>query len=679
VEIGPSGDIIEYSQFGPALFIVNSMLHTYQIEALPEIYRILKMFVLGNILKTREISSTPAPNPMDWLNLKYTLRSKEAMNANGAGAPMDNGVKFDNFWVAVKQLALEKSTTPAEDNNATTQTQNTYTSTHKSPYSKNTTSTLDMGGDCHRSPLLKITPKTLELVLNSDVCNVRFQENHTARHLECSNASMSMPIIVTLSTTTQHRPSSERQLNKSKNPYKCKSKVILRTYAHSWDSVRQQTSQHIVENELILSERVRISPLWNMLQRFNGIEKTKHLDLSLAWTETSELHLMNGKWEAVSLLNSPDEIWNTNWVIKNTEPSCESKIAGSFPKNLWNNDPDKGTTCFNIFNQPEHTDACMKTLVNPFDMCQIKEFEDFCRNVNAYQSDLVNINTWANDYTKIYKNLYVPSVFIKEDGIFGWNAVIQKYESLRLDVSECPDVTSFVMKSSVNMQRVGDFECPSRLLFQISVMVSGVRTVIMKLVHVLSIIAKMCTDMMFLVISLFMGNDDNVSKYGKELSRSFMELLKQLAKFYEAMMKLIFNFLRKTFFNKILLVIEILCEFAKQIAKAVLDFVSSLLDVVGAIAKFFRINDRGIQKSKISIGNMKKSVDDISCKIALDEEDLEIFPFETLSPSTCWIQQSFFSMPSDILGGLIADFTCGATSMCLPDTADVQNKAIVCM
>jgi len=150
-------------------------------------------------------------------------------------------------------------------------------------------------------------------------------------------------------------------------------------------------------------------------------------------------------------------------------------------------------------------------------MCQIKKFEDFCRNVNAYQSDLVNINAWANDYAKVYKNLYVPSVFIKEDGIFGWNAVIQTYESLRLDVLDCPNVSSFVMKSQVNMQQIWDHECPSQFLFQISVMVSGVRTVIIKLVDVLSIIVKMCTDMMFLVISLFMGNDDNVSMYGREL------------------------------------------------------------------------------------------------------------------------------------------------------------------
>ena len=109
---------------------------------------------------------------------------------------------------------------------------------------------------------------------------------------------------------------------------------------------------------------------------------------------------------------------------KKKKEKQESKIAGSIPKHLWSNNPDKGTTCFNVFSQPEHTDACMKTLVNPFDMCQIKEFEDLCKNVSAYRTDRININAWANDYTKIYKNLYVPSVFIKDDGIFGWNAVI---------------------------------------------------------------------------------------------------------------------------------------------------------------------------------------------------------------------------------------------------------------
>ena len=653
VSVGLNGDIMEYSQFGPALFITNSMVETTPIKALPEIYRILKMFTLGHSLRTRKIT-VPVKPTMDWPNLQYKLRSKEAMNAKGTGAPMDSGMKFDNFWVAVRQLALETNTT---DKNA---------------YSKNKRSTLDSGGDCHRSPMLKMNQNVLDLVLSSDVCYVRFQDNRTTRQLECSNSSMSLPIIMTLSTTTRHRP----RPNKQNNPYKCNSKAIPHTYAYGWDSARNKMSEKIVESELSLSERIRISPLWNMLQRFDGIQKTRHLDPSLAWTETSELRLTNAKWAAVTRHNTPDEIWNTNWVIQNTEPTCEAKISGSIPKHLWNNNPDKGTTCFNLFNQPEHTDACMKTLVNPFDICQIKEFEDFCRKVNAYRTDLININAWANDYTKLYKNLYVPSVFIKEDGIFGWNAVIQTYESLGLDVSECPDVNSFVMKSNV---KVGNFKCPSQALFQISVMVSGVRTVIMKLVDVLSIISKMCINMMFLVISLFMGNDDNVAMYGRELGSSFKELLKQLAKFYEEMMKLIFNFLRKTFFNEILVLIETLCEFAKQIAKAVFGFVASFLNIVTAITKFLHINDAGIQKAKISIENLRDNVDNIKCKINLGDDDLDKEPFETLSPSTCWIQQSGFSMPSDILGGLLGDFTCGATSMCLPDTADVQGKAIVCM
>ena len=113
-----------------------------------------------------------------------------------------------------------------------------------------------------------------------------------------------------------------------------------------------------------------------------------------------------------------------------------------------------------------------------------------------------------------------------------------------------------------------------------------------------------------------------------------------------------------------MVLIETLCEFAKKIAKAVLWFVGSFLNIVAAIARIFCINDTGIQKAKISIENLRNNIDNINCKINLGDDDLDKDPFETLSPSICWRQQSFFSMPSDILGGLLGDFTCGATYMC---------------
>jgi len=166
VAIGLKGDIIEYSQFSPALFITNSMIETTQIKALPEIYRILKMFTLGHSLRTQKITVPVTKPTMDWPSLQYTLQSKEAMNAKGAGAPIDNGMKFHHFWVAVRQLALETNTT---DKNASI-TQNSSAPIETVHYSKNKRSALDIGGDCHRSPMLKMTQKVLDLILSSDVC-----------------------------------------------------------------------------------------------------------------------------------------------------------------------------------------------------------------------------------------------------------------------------------------------------------------------------------------------------------------------------------------------------------------------------------------------------------------------------------------------------------------------------
>jgi len=395
--------------------------------------------------------------------------------------------------------------------------------------------------------------------------------------------------------------------------------------------------------------------------------------------ETSEQRLSNPRWNTVPLLKYEENIWNTNWILTNNDTNCRSKIGGGFSENEWNNNPERGLKCFNVFNVPEHTDACMKTIVNPFSLCQIKEFEDLCRAVNTYRNDIIQINAWANNYVNIYKNLYVPSQYIKEDAIYAWNAVIETYSNIGLNVNECFDVASFVDKSTLLTIPSNIFECPSQVLFQISELVSGMRDIFMKLVDIIGIITQMCVDLVLLIVAIFMGENDTISTQGSKLITSFMQLILKLARLWEEVMKLVLSFLQNTFFNEILLLIEAICDFSKLIVSSILGFIASILDVFGSIARFFGINRGGIMNARNDILRLARTVEDWTCSVSPEMSEFTGEGFQALAPSTCWIQQSFFSMPSDILGGLVGDFTCGATSMCLPDLTDTQNKAIVCM
>ena len=53
-------------------------------------------------------------------------------------------------------------------------------------------------------------------------------------------------------------------------------------------------------------------------------------------------------------------------------------------------------------------------------------------------------------------------------------------------------------------------------------------------------------------------------------------------------------------------------------------------------------------------------------------------PSQRLHASTCFVEQSGFSMPADALGGRVGEFSCGLTSYCMPELLSTE-PAILCM
>jgi len=99
----------------------------------------------------------------------------------------------------------------------------------------------------------------------------------------------------------------------------------------------------------------------------------------------------NAKWAVLPFFVTEENIWDTDWILQNTNPNCDVKLAEKMPEREWNNNSTKSRTCFDLLNMPEHTDACMKTVANTFSLCQIKEFKDFCFNANIYRRDIGSV------------------------------------------------------------------------------------------------------------------------------------------------------------------------------------------------------------------------------------------------------------------------------------------------
>ena len=61
-----------------------------------------------------------------------------------------------------------------------------------------------------------------------------------------------------------------------------------------------------------------------------------------------------------------------------------------------------------------------------------------------------------------------------------------------------------------------------------------------------------------------------------------------------------------------------------------------------------------------------------NCNFIEPRDDSNRPDAQKMHASTCWIQQAGFSMPSDVLGGLAGEFSCGPTSFCLKEVLSTE-------
>ena len=67
-----------------------------------------------------------------------------------------------------------------------------------------------------------------------------------------------------------------------------------------------------------------------------------------------------------------------------------------------------------------------------------------------------------------------------------------------------------------------------------------------------------------------------------------------------------------------------------------------------------------------------------NCNFMGDKMNGPPTPSQRLHASTCFVEQSGFSMPADALGGRVGEFSCGLTSYCMPELLSTE-PAILCM
>jgi len=602
-------DIQSYQQFGMNFFVNRRDAHVRH-ALWPKIKTLLDVFVQRIATKTvvynkQQLVSTL----MDWPHLNTHLRSGETVDSHQDAQDMKS--KLPTFWITMKHLVMremktlgarngqkqrlrhnESSATQQEDNAAPPPPPSSYTGS-------GTITTLDKGGDCHRQPIVKITQDQLNTILAADVCFVTAGSDKT-RQLECSSRGMTNTTTLLLATTSQDGIVDTEAYHGAKKLFKPCGSAEARegrannTKIYTWNAQTQTFRAQSTRDETSLSKRVRISPIWNMLARLRGTSMRGTLTPLHAWAQTETRRHDNPRWDRATTPGGSggnESIWDAAWVFRNTDPQCSARGGagfGSIARGEWYNNPEKHKTCLEISEAyGKQRQGCQQQLANSFDICQIDHLKDFCYTINNLRAEIRGVNAWANQYTHDYKNLYLPSRYMKQDGMFGWSAIVQTYSTinpaLTSDVDACPGIQALI--SNVYRSREMNTLCPANAIFEISKFLETVRGIVVDVVEIIVLCQQVLVDGFLFFLAVLGNEKEMIIKYVNAMMSGLFDILQKLLSFYKEMLRVVWDIItaQDGVFKSIADLIKNLCNFAKKIVLKILGAVESVFKVIDDI------------------------------------------------------------------------------------------------
>jgi len=364
------------------------------------------------------------------------------------------------------------------------------------------------------------------------------------------------------------------------------------TKIYVWNAAKQRFEQNTTRDETSLSKRVRISPIWNMLARLKGVAREQDLSPWHVWEKTDPRRHKNPRWAhntdgAASL----DPAWDTNWVFTNTDPQCSNTGFGNIAHDNWYNNPKKADTCLDIaqsFSRERGT--CLKELANSFDICQIDQLKDFCGAVQNIRTELRQVNAVANQYTNLHKNLYMPSRYLKQDGMFGWSAMVETYNtidpSLVSDAASCPGIVTLLANAAVSYQE--NEKCPATWLFKTSNFLEKVRNIVSAAVTIIVLAQNFVVDGALFFLSVLAQDKGMMNEKVNAMVAGLRSLVVKLLDYYGAMLRLLWDTLtmQEGVFKKISDLLKKMCNFARKMTLLALNIAEGFLSALKRVLPF---------------------------------------------------------------------------------------------
>ena len=595
-------DIQRYQQFGIGIFVNAHQRQTSHPNFMAHIKSLLNVFVSRTAVRSfidgGMSRNVPPTSSMDWPHLRADLRSGETIPQSNS-APYDQHSKLPIFWIKTKQLVMRdipgiKHTTVRQ---RSSDDGGTDRASGPLPYTGSQHTTLDPGGDCHRQPIVKVTAQDLQRILATDICFVT-AGNDTFRHLNCTSRGIPGQTQIVLATTSVRGIHNHDAFYGAKKLFKaCGREESNRSMAgntkiYVWNATTREFDPKTTRDETSLSKRVRISPIWNMLARLKGVAPQEDIEPWQAWEKTDPRRHDNPRWARnTDGAGSLDPAWDTNWVFTNTDAQCSKDGFGNIAHDDWYNNPRKADTCLDIaqsFSRSQGT--CLKELANSFDICQIDQLKDFCASIQHIRTELRQVNAVANQYTNLHKNLYLPSRYMKQDGMFGWSAMVETYNtinpSLVSDPVECPGIATLLANAAVSYQE--NQKCPATWLFKTSNFLEKVRNIVSSVVTIIVVAQSLFTDAVLFLLSVLAQDTGMMQEKVQAMTTGIKSLVVKMLDYYGEMLRLLFDTLvmQEGIFKSISDLIKKLCNFSRKMTLMALDLATSFLSALKRVLPF---------------------------------------------------------------------------------------------
>lgn len=677
-DVRVADEVTNYAHFGHLhMFLRESVSNARDINVGLE----MKLFLETDFAfpHVRILQPPPQVLSLGWPHVFSTLRSGElyAGNAQRVSGPVDISSLSNAFLVKIKH----SNATVFEAQNGR------FPFYDPGPTYTHTRTTLDRGSVCHKSPLSIIPNSTLREMLRFDACFMVWEdENVTSRQYRCFRGNYSdhgeaVKNFTFMTTSVRNRALVADKYRKyascSDVPDLPDSVARLRTGA-----------VNLARNELSISTRRRISPVWRrMMDLMQRNLTTELLNPREFWAPEQEeipVPVVHGANATES-----DDIFDQGWVYQC--PPNQGTARGSIPRNVWASSTDRTALC--SLSNPQFSEILEDTscdISKNIDICKVPGLESLCTLLSTNVKQIREANMRRVGMLSETASLYNPSSFWNNDAEYAWEIVAKTYQKMGLfsqpgAATACANVQS--AQEVADVLENGDAVCSSYYALALINLLETARTVFMNLINAAMYLFDGIFEFGMGIVSSIIPDRTISNKFFNSFMQraldSFSEAWNHFVRVIEQVVTITVRmFLKSPIVDAVRRLAQAICRAFKKFVRACVSVVLQITKTICSITSRIGLGDCSNSPVVRMLEGVLDDVEGWQCTFiinppCLNQKDCEIFTSPNF-PDTCYrgviggtdaLGGDMYSAPDPDTGR--GSYACNSASYCRKSVSEV--------